>query len=588
MPFLETLLGGAVLNVGCGIITNVMDPARKAAWHRVTGWWAQGKTPANHDALRATHNAYVAAMRVMARAATEIAVSNEEVAVARALATLCGESRFYDFRWDGEHLPLDETRDKIDALLDQQRLAGEAAAWRAYNQLVLDDLSIWGINRYPLFDKLFLDGIGHHVPWHLCFREQFNEILKADETRPEGERAFRILTLEALAELKAMGAVVVDGLTRVEGKIDAGNAVGIDTNAMVRMLFDQSRSTNQARSVTDEALIALARRIADKVGDPAAALEELGRAIDEFLRQRMAAGQGSNLGDLVDGTMRRIAAANERGELDKGAAAAARGFADWQDQQASARQAGLRLIDANIEQHRLRFDAVAMAEWIGQRLALANGGSVDVDVLRAEQDEWYQRGLLRGLRLDLDVSIALARRSIDIAQSDTDRAIVQNDLGIALRKQGERTGGETGLALLGAAVDAYRAALTVFTQAAMPADWAMTQNNLGVALRTQGSRTGGEAGLALLGESVGAYRAALTVRTEAAMPVQWAMTQENLAFAYLAIADWRDDPIPDLREAETAVQAALRVYTPEHMGYDHETASRLLGDIRVIIAGHGG
>ena len=167
-------------------------------------------------------------------------------------------------------------------------------------------------------------------------------------------------------------------------------------------------------------------------------------------------------------------------------------------------------------------------------------------------------------------------------------AMTQNNLGTALRAQGERTGGEAGLVLLAEAVAAYRAALTVYTESAMPANWAATLNNLGNALRTQGERTGGAAGLALLADAVAANRDALSVYTHAAMPAQWAMTQENIALAFEAMAARGDDPLPELREAEVAVLAALTIYTPEHMPFYHEKATRLLARIRAKITERGG
>lgn len=151
------------------------------------------------------------------------------------------------------------------------------------------------------------------------------------------------LTLDIAIELGLASEENRLYLERIEDKIDEGNAVGIDTNRMVRALFEQMRPTDQARHITDETLIALARRIADKVDDPAQALEELGRAIDEYLRLRESAARGTNLGDLVDQTLRNIAAANERGELDKGAAAGERGFAEWEAQQEAAVLAALRV-----------------------------------------------------------------------------------------------------------------------------------------------------------------------------------------------------------------------------------------------------
>ena len=208
----------------------------------------------------------------------------------------------------------------------------------------------------------------------------------------------------------------------------------------------------------------------------------------------------------------------------------------------------------------------------------------------ALQTQGERTGGADGLALLAD-AVTAYRDALSVrtkAAMPADWAMTQNNLGNALGTQGERTGGAEGLALLADAVTAYRDALSVYTQAAMPADWAMTQNNLGNALGTQGERTGGADGLALLADAVTAYRNALTVRTKAAMPAQWAMTQENIALAFSAKARLVDDPLPDWRAAELAATLALQVYTPEHMPFYHEKATRLLARIRTEIAERGG
>ena len=73
-------------------------------------------------------------------------------------------------------------------------------------------------------------------------------------------------------------------------------------------------------------------------------------------------------------------------------------------------------------------------------------------------------------------------------------ASLHNSLAIALQEQGSRTEGAAGLALLGQAVAAFRAALEVYNRAEHPADWAMTMQNLANTLQLQGRRTEGAAG----------------------------------------------------------------------------------------------
>jgi hypothetical protein len=155
-----------------------------------------------------------------------------------------------------------------------------------------------------------------------------------------------------------------------------------------------------------------------------------------------------------------------------------------------------------------------------------------------------------------------------------DWAMTQNNLANALSDQGARTGGADGAALIAQAVDAYRAALRVYTETDHPVQWATTQNNLAIALYNQGARTGGADGAALIAEAVDAYRAALRVRTEMNHPVQWATTEENIALAEEALANHETctDPRPHLQAALDHLDAALRVFDPEHMAYKFEKA----------------
>jgi tetratricopeptide (TPR) repeat protein len=112
-----------------------------------------------------------------------------------------------------------------------------------------------------------------------------------------------------------------------------------------------------------------------------------------------------------------------------------------------------------------------------------------------------------------------------------DWAMTQNNLGIALWDQGERSSGAEATELLAQSVEAYRAALEVRTKADLPQDWASTQNNLGTALSDQGERSSGAEATKLLAQSVEAYRAVLEVYTKADLPQDWAMTQSNLGIA---------------------------------------------------------
>jgi tetratricopeptide (TPR) repeat protein len=116
---------------------------------------------------------------------------------------------------------------------------------------------------------------------------------------------------------------------------------------------------------------------------------------------------------------------------------------------------------------------------------------------------------------------------------------IGNNLGTVLWNQGTRTGGEAGTKLLAQAVEAYRAALTIFTKESLPQKWATTQNNLGNVLSNQGTRTGGEAGKELIRQAITAYELALQIRTREALPVQWEETMGNLKIVKKALEDMK-------------------------------------------------
>ena len=111
--------------------------------------------------------------------------------------------------------------------------------------------------------------------------------------------------------------------------------------------------------------------------------------------------------------------------------------------------------------------------------------------------------------------------------------MTQNNLGNALVREAERSGGGEATKLLAQAVDAYRAALEVFTKADLPQAWATTESDLGIALQDQGERSGGAEGAKLLAQAVDAYRAVLEVRTKADLPQDWARTQYSLGSVLL-------------------------------------------------------
>ena len=167
------------------------------------------------------------------------------------------------------------------------------------------------------------------------------------------------------------------------------------------------------------------------------------------------------------------------------------------------------------------------------------------------------------------------------AERPLDWAMTQNNLGTALQQQGSRTDGPARAELLSRAIAAHRAALEVYTRAEHPSLWATIQHNLGIALNTSGISTCRQEIADFSDEGIAAFRLALELRTRAEFPVDWALTQENIALALSQRAERQDakNSRDDLLAALVAVRGALEVFEPEHLSYNHGTATRLRDSI---------
>jgi tetratricopeptide (TPR) repeat protein len=136
--------------------------------------------------------------------------------------------------------------------------------------------------------------------------------------------------------------------------------------------------------------------------------------------------------------------------------------------------------------------------------------------------------------------------------------MAHNNLGLALVDQGEMSHGKQATDLIAQAVEAYRAALEVYTKADLPHDWAMTQNNLGLALRDMGERTSGAQAKELFAQAIQAYQAALQVYSTVHTPFDWAATENNLSNVLVDEGDFA--------AAAKAIEAVLEVF-PNDVGY---------------------
>ncbi|MFM7403320.1 MAG: hypothetical protein ACKO1N_04330 [Erythrobacter sp.] len=338
--------------------------------------------------------------------------------------------------------------------------------------------------------------------------------------------------------------LVPQHLVRIAAKVDDIGAAQVEESA--RSAAADARHDNKLDAilaalagetapagVPPETVMAIARRVAPQTDDVDAAVAQIHAALDELILLRDRAARGSNLGDLVDEALRRIAERNARNAFDEGAAAGEDAYAELMQRQKAER---IALADAMIAQSRVRVDAAALARWEEERQRIETP-DLTASGLFARIEEYCDTGLIRGEPLAQDVAIILAKRALEVARGGREIGAAQVWLGLSTKEKGARSGGADGLALLADAVAAYRAALEVRTRDALPAQWAMTQVNLALAEEARGDLSNG-----------------------AAQADHW-------------------------RAAEAGALLALEVYDPGNMGYFHEQATRTLARIRAKLAG---
>jgi tetratricopeptide (TPR) repeat protein len=163
-----------------------------------------------------------------------------------------------------------------------------------------------------------------------------------------------------------------------------------------------------------------------------------------------------------------------------------------------------------------------------------------------------------------------ALATVSREQAPLDWAAIENDLGNALERLGERDSASTRLE---AAVAAYQEVLKVRTRENRPLEWAATQNDLGFALERLGER---DSGTARYEAAIAAYNEALKERSQDHTPVEWALTQNNLGNAQLRLGE-NESGTTMLEAAIQSYSEALKVRTREAAPLDWATTKSNLG-----------
>ena len=389
----------------------------------------------------------------------------------------------------------------------------------------------------------------------------------------------------ALDDPEYRSRLSVDFLIAISGKLADIEAQNAETHArldalpdtdQLRTIFAEELAKAQAKGVEQSVVLALARRITPTVQNVEEAIVQLDSAIDAFVRQRDAAARGTNFGDLIDAALREIAERNAAADFERGAEVGDRAYARLQEQETELKAARIRMAEVNLDQARLLSDAERIAHWHMERLSF--DGELFSQAYGALQ-AYRNRGVTHGIRLDLDVSIAMSRRLLEAASTDPIRGLAANALGIAMTDQGKRTAGAEGLSLLAQAAAAFNAALAASSKEVTRGIWTTAQSNLGGALHAQAMRNAGKEKAALLSKAVDAYRAALKFTFKNTMPNEWASTQNNLAIALRAQGTMAPNAKGEalLSEAIATYREILSVYTRDTAPNDWAMAHNNLG-----------
>jgi len=171
-------------------------------------------------------------------------------------------------------------------------------------------------------------------------------------------------------------------------------------------------------------------------------------------------------------------------------------------------------------------DAISRRDLDEVEALLARVQEVELDEATKTAEIRADNALLRG-RVDQAYRLLMAAADSFAAVDSAEPGRRKWRMAIKLQRHGIRYGGD-GLRLSN---EMCVSGLSVLSETDTPRDFAASQNTRAIALRNQGTRTGGPEGAALLAEAVDSYRAALRVCTEADHPVDWATTMQNLGNA---------------------------------------------------------
>jgi tetratricopeptide (TPR) repeat protein len=316
------------------------------------------------------------------------------------------------------------------------------------------------------------------------------------------------------------------------------------TSASPRQIEEQLRRLTDQVARDKGVPIAPLRAILEKLGEAGVPDDEIPARLDakadELLELRAHLIRLRNDRPQLTAVREEALALIDRGELNQARAVINRGreAARALREEASRSEAELLANEAQIDHVQLAYSEAAAKYAEAAALVAPFDANGEWRFLLRQADALLSRGAEFGDNDALAIAIDIYRHAADlISQADfpLDWAGTQNDLGNALELLGER---KADTARLKEAVAAYQEALKEFTREREPLRCAGTQNNLGNALRALGES---EDSTVWLRQALVAYHKALKEWTRQSAPLQWAGAQLNLSNVLSTIAQYRTD-----------------------------------------------
>lgn len=556
-----------------GLIGNRADATAVAGSRKLLRVLAETQTPQNHDVLRATHDAWLKSVQVMARLAEGATTRFDDHPALAAPKKAVRDPALTEFRFDGGNFSDAElerlVRDIYRADADPDAVAVEAVIAR-----------VEGVMGQPLTEGLravFRSGHAGKRGWATTFQLFFAQAVKDDEA------VFRILTFERLNEVVAFAEAQAEALVGLERMLAAfwqpiaAQISRIEEHTAFLVEAEMARRGAEIqRAGIDAAVLRIAERIAEHVDASGEALAELNGQIDDLLQRAATPDRGSNLDAQVEEALRRIDERALAGEFESADREADLAFRAWEaresERRAREQAIGLRFAQENVRTKRLLRDAEGVAHWIARAVAIEQGvDQPGFSAIGNEVNKLIDAGDERGVNLDLEIAGELSSLLLKYASEPNERAMAHFWRGNALAKLGGR---DSETARLEEAMTAYRLALEYWTLQREPLRWASTQNNLGVALQKLGER---QIGTERLEEAVRVFRQVMESRTREQDPLSWAGTQNNLGNALQELGA-RTSGTAELEGAVMAYRLALEEWTRERAPQDWATAQNNLGN----------